>query len=546
MAFPRDVLKEEPPVMEEQTKLSDKLLTALQTELKEQAGLIGKLTAQTIEMSREIAKFFWSIFIELFDPILDQLIVSLNHSFLEITQEGFNKSVDKLGEAFNLDTRSIESLKGFYQVIEGSGTIPSAIIIALSFIQLLSIFNQANTGKIQQAIHADKRPFPADPGSTMRAAFLDSKLSERVWDLCRRNGLEDKDIELMFAAMYTLQDPNLIREIYFRHDPGEKWAENRLFEHGMTPDRIKETMSVWPMIPSIQDLIMMMGKEAFEPDMIAKFGLSAEYPEELDKWAKTKGLSPEWANRYWIAHWQHPGLSNVLDMFHRGILDWDSIYEYMRVVEIPPYWRDKIRDVAYNVLTRVDVRRIHKMGVIDDERLIKSYMDQGYSQENAEIMASFTIQYNESDQRTLTKNDILKAYEDRDLEFNQALVMLVEVGYREAAAGFYLSRVDLEMERAVRLERIGLIKDKFLANLVSEAGARNELMAHGVMQKRINELLDRWKVIVIKNAKLPSKTDVDKMLKHKIINENEYRKQMFILGYKAEYIEWFYQLASIS
>jgi len=233
-------------------------------------------------------------------------------------------------------------------------------------------------------------------------------------------------------------------------------------------------------------------------------------------------------------------------MYHRDQIDEEQMDEYFKLVEIPPFWRQRLKNVAYNVLTRVDVRRIHKMGVIDDEGLIKSYMHQGYSRENAEIMAEFTIEYNESDQRSLTKADIEKAYEDRDLDFFEAMVALIEVGYREEAAAFYLSRVDLEMERAVRLEHIDLIKDKFLSNLITEAAARNELMSSGVVTKRINELMERWKVTRIKNAKLPSKTDVDKMLKHGIISEGEYRNQMLILGYKEEYIEWFYKLAKIA
>ncbi len=514
--------------------------------LKELPGVYGKIAAMVIEFARTVVTEFFLISLDYLGPVLNQIFETFSHQFLTITKEGFEKSVERLGKAFDLDSRSIEALKGFYQVIDDAGTIPGVIVTIFSFIQFLTILNQANTGKIQQAIHADKRPFPADPGSTMRAAFLDPELSKRVWDLCRRNGLEDKDIELMFAAMYTLQDPGLIREIYFRNAMGNRWAENRLSEHGMTPERIKETMSVWPTIPSVQDILYLMGREAFEPDQIKRFGLGADQPKDLVPILQLKGLDSDWASKYWAAHWQQPALGNVFEMLHREQVNEDDIDEFFKVVETPPFWRQRLKNIAYKVLTRVDVRRIHKMGVISDEQLIKNYMHQGYSRENAEIMSEFTVEYNESDQRALTKADILKAYEDRDLSFEQALVMLVEIGYREAAAGFYLSRVDLEMERAVRLEQIDLVKDKFLSNLVSEAAARNQLMAAGVVQKRINELLDRWKIIRIKNAKLPSKTDVDKMLKHDIINEAEYRKQMLILGYSEDYIEWFYQLATVS
>ena len=530
----------------EAVKKTEKELNTIIEAIGEIPSISGQIIAHIMKVSQIMAEFFWEQALQFAKPIVSQILTTLDNQFLKISEEGFNKTVERIGESFNLDRQSVEALKGFYQVIEGSGTIPSILVIVFGLMQLLTITNQANTGKIQQAIHADKRPFPADPGSTMRAAFLDPELSKRVWDLCRRNGLEDGDIELMFAAMYTLQDPGLIREIYFRKNPGKAWAENRLSEHGMTPERIKETMSVWPTIPSVQDILYLMGREAFEPDQIARFGLGADQPKDLVSILQLKGLDADWASKYWAAHWQQPALGNVFEMLHREQVNEDDIDEFFKVVETPPFWRERLKNIAYKVLTRVDVRRIHKMGVISDEQLIKNYMHQGYSRENAEIMSEFTVEYNESDQRALTKADILKAYEDRDLSFKQALVMLVEIGYREAAAGFYLSRVDLEMERAVRLEQIDLIKDKFLSNLSSEADTRNQLTAAGVVQKRINELLDRWKIIRIKNAKLPSKTDVDKMLKHGIINEAEYRKQMLILGYSEDYIEWFYQLATVS
>ena len=530
----------------EELKKSQAKLEVVVDNLKVGAGIAGEVVAKIVEATQEIAGFFWSVGMEFLGPIIGQIFEAINTDFLNISQEGFDKAVENIGQSFDLDSNSINVLKGFYQVIDDAGTIPQIILIVFSFVQLLTIMNQANTGKVQQAIHKQRRPFPADMGSTIRAAFLDPGLADKVWELGRRNGLEDSDIELMFAAQYTLIDPNTLREIYFRHNKSEDWAAQQLFQHGLTPDRIKEMMSVWPVIPSVQDIVYLMGREAFEPDQISRFGLAADQPEQLEEFMRMKGLSAEWAQKYWIAHWQNPALNNVFEMYHRDQIDEEQMDEYFKLVEIPPFWRQRLKNVAYNVLTRVDVRRIHKMGVIDDEGLIKSYMHQGYSRENAEIMSEFTIEYNESDQRSLTKADIEKAYEDRDLDFFEAMVSLIEIGYRESAAAFYLSRVDLEMERAVRLEHIDLIKDKFLSNLITEAAARNELMSSGVVSKRINELMERWKVTRVKNAKLPSKTDVDKMMKHGIISEGEYRNQMLILGYKEEYIEWFYQLAKIA
>ena len=97
------------------------------------------------------------------------------------------------------------------------------------------------------------------------------------------------------------------------------------------------------------------------------------------------------------------------------------------------------------------------------------------------------------------------------------------------------------MQRATRLERISLTKEKFLSSLVTEMEARNLLVSYGVEIARINELLDRWTVQILKNAKLPSKTDLDKFVRSEVINEDGYRVEMSKLGYSDYYINLYWK-----
>ena len=157
------------------------------------------------------------------------------------------------------------------------------------------------------------------------------------------------------------------------------------------------------------------------------------------------------------------------------------------------------------------------------------------------MMAEFYKKYNARTAKELSRSDIEKAYEDRDLTYSQAVSLLGAIGYDEEIADFYLSRVELEMQRATRLERIALTKEKFLSSLVTESGARNLLVSYGVEIARINELLDRWTVQVLKNAKLPSKTDLDKFVRSEVINEDGYRVEMDKLGYSTYYIDLYWK-----
>jgi len=48
--------------------------------------------------------------------------------------------------------------------------------------------------------------------------------------------------------------------------------------------------------------------------------------------------------------------------------------------------------------------------------------------------------------------------------------------------------------------------------------------------------MERWRVQIIKNAKMPSKTDLDKFVRAKVIDRDGYIVEMSKLGYSEYYI----------
>ena len=384
-------------------------------------------------------------------------------------------------------------------------------------------------------------PNTPSPGEVIKAAFIDPSRYEQVVKALQQNGLSESDIDLLFVNNYELYTEQHIRALYFRGALTVEEANNRLSELGYTPERIAELKQGWKVIPGIQDLIMMQAKEAFEPDLISKYGLGAEEPTDIYEWTRKQGMDDVWAQRYWSSHWQHASYNQVMEMLHRGYIEEADVYDWYRLVEIPPYWRDLLTKIAYSPYTRVDVRRMHAAGVIGDDALVQAMKDIGYDQEHAEKMAEFYKKYNAGSEKELSRTDIEKAYEDGDLTYTQAVGALESIGYDEALCDFYISRIELEKQRAARLERIDLTKEKLLSNLIDVSKARNLLVSYGVEIVRINELIDRWQVLLIKNAKLPSKTDLDKFVRSKVIDHDGYFLEMGKLGYSEYYINLYWK-----
>jgi len=467
-----------------------------------------------------------------------EAIVS-QHAF-EIPKSAWESAIDLIGTTFGLNVEETKTLKSYYQSLGDASPIVRMLCLVSIFSTIMQWVMGPGMGKITQGLMTKLRPMAPGSGEVMGARALDPALDKKIWDVLRRNGYKDSDIELMFASTYQRIPESVLREIYHRHGKSVDWAQHRLQELGYTPERVSEIMSVWPILPPLSDIIMMMGREAFEPDMIARFGLGEKQPELLTQFAGELGLSPEWATRYWVAHWIHPGLQTVLDMYHRDIISWDDVYEYMSVVELPPYWREKIRLAAYNVITRVDARRMYGTGTIDQVQLFNIYRHMGYSPEDALRLVDFTIKYETGADKDFTREDIIRAYTYGDISRGEALSYLMRIGYLEDAATFYLERADLDKARTQLKDRMSLLKERFLANLISEAELTAQMVSLGLKPEQVSNQLQSWRVLVNKNAKLPSKTDFDKFLRSGLIGEVEYRAEMGKLGYSKHYTDLYF------
>ncbi|GAI66739.1 unnamed protein product, partial [marine sediment metagenome] len=102
-----------------------------------------------------------------------------------------------------------------------------------------------------------------------------------------------------------------------RKDPSLSGLEDDLRKIGIHPDYIDVYKTLAYPIPPVADIITMAVREAFSPEIAARFGQYQDYPPAFEEWAQKKGLSKEWSQRYWAAHWSLPSAQQGFEMLHR-------------------------------------------------------------------------------------------------------------------------------------------------------------------------------------------------------------------------------------
>ncbi len=414
------------------------------------------------------------------------------------------------------------------------------------FFNYITLQSETSMAKQSQSINKERRPYLPNYGDVINAAFIAPEKVGDIKEIMKRTGIPDEYIDLLFISKYSLYPVEVVKDLYLRGILTKDLMYERMRELGFTDTRIKEISQAWEVIPSPQDLFWMVGKEAFEPDMIQTIGLDDEFPVDQVHWLKKQGISEDWARKYWYAHWDEPSIGQGYEMLQRGVIGLNELDMLYRAVEIPPYWRDKLTQIAYRPLSRVDVRRMHKIGVLSEEELIKAYTDLGYNRDNAIKMTQFTVLYNQSTGSGVTKSQILSSYKLGMINRTDAKDLLLSIDVGEDQSEFLLYHEDYKRDHELVEKQIKNIGDKYKLGIINIIEVRSQLGKLNLLSERVELLVETWDIDKFEDTKIPSKTDLDKFYRNKIINRDEYYLEMKKLGYTETAVNWYLKLVELT
>ena len=184
---------------------------------------------------------------------------------------------------------------------------------------------------------------------------------------------------------------------------------------GVEQNVAQKLLTANEVIPSAQDLIQFLVREVFTPSVRAKFSYDSDFPEAaLTEGAKI-GIPAQLMRDYWAAHWVLPSVSQMYESLHRfnpkyidraaddlsaiGLAadqvstDVDTVEEFLKVADYPEYFRNRLLATSYSNLTRVDVRRMVRLQLLDYNDAEYQYLKQGYYPRDARRLTKFGYVY---------------------------------------------------------------------------------------------------------------------------------------------------------
>lgn len=361
--------------------------------------------------------------------------------------------------------------------------------------------------------------------------------TQPYFDDCAKLGFTENRAENIYISSQKILQVGDLISAWRREIIPEAKLNEYLAMLRFTEDDVNTLKTVTEYFPTPQDMIQFAVREVYTPAIVEKFGQKEDLPEKFLTEAKKAGLPKEQAENYWAAHWDLPGVRQGFEMLHRQVIKMPELDMLMKALDIMPFWRSKLVEISYNPLTRVDVRRMYSLGVLNDEGVKKAYLDLGYNDDNATLMLEFTKKYESKDTVGLSRSVVMKAFLEGLITLEQLKIYLEMFDYPEEVVKFWLTMAEYEKEKGQVDDRIDEMITRYRMGDLTIEGLRNELDRMDLPAAYVNTIINNETLKISQKRKLPTRSDLTHWLELNIINDQMFSTRMKQLGYRADDVE---------
>lgn len=244
---------------------------------------------------------------------------------------------------------------------------------------------------------------------------------EKFLELMKHQGFDEEQSENITTAQQQILNINENITLYRRGLLGtpDRSDDTVFFDNmskiGVQQDIAQKLLEANEVIPSVQDLIRFLVREVYTSSVRTKFGYDEDFPTAAIEQGKKIGIQPQTMRDYWAAHWQLPGVSQMYEALHRfnpryisranddlnaiGLTedevttDVSTVEEFLKVADYPDYFRKRLLATSYNNMTRVDVRRMIRLQLLDYDDAEYQYLKQGYYPRDSRRLTKFGYVY---------------------------------------------------------------------------------------------------------------------------------------------------------
>ena len=315
-------------------------------------------------------------------------------------------------------------------------------------------------------------------------------------------GYTDEDAATLIDIQGEPLAPGQLLDLLNRGDVDEAFVRQGLNESRLKPKYNDALLKLRFQLLGASDYIRFAVREVFSPASRAALTLDEDYPAILTEKLRRIGYSEDDARDSWAAHWELPSPSQAYEMLHRGLITESQLDDYLKSADYAPVWRPLLKAISYDPLTRVDVRRAYKLGVVSLDDVKATYRSIGYDEKNAAILTEFTrvdADEERKQERELlvgpVKSSALAMYKARRIGEDQLRQTLADLKYPKELVDRFIADIDFVREQDHREDVAAAVKASYVKALRSRDDTIAVLVKSGYTSAELDQLLETWDIL---------------------------------------------------
>lgn len=294
-------------------------------------------------------------------------------------------------------------------------------------------------------------------------------------------------------------------------------------------------------IPPVSELIRMMVRDVTNQTVVDTFNLDASFGDnwqgQLAQWGDQQGISTQYAQYEWRAHWDIPSNTQLFEMFHRyrNLQPGDPLYTDQQTIlkalqqnDTLPFWQQRLLGTSFRLVPRSDLIQMTRYGVLTEDELKQHVSQLGYSDDDTKEYLDYLGRRHKLTART---HPYTRLYIQGQISQEQLSERLQADFYTQQevndtvsyATGIFKGRQNAQCRDAIR-------KRFFLGELQAN-DVQAQLTQLGYDANEVQTYISTWSCVRAAKLKHGTAAMLCKWAKQGIIGLDQMTQQLLNIGY---------------
>jgi hypothetical protein len=221
-------------------------------------------------------------------------------------------------------------------------------------------------------------------------------------------------------------------------------------------------------------------------------------------------------------------------LYNRGLVTEQQVKQALLESRV----KNKYVDLAFQLHRKIPptnlLQRALRYGVITHADAIRSIMDDGYSEADANILVKSASAEKLHTYSNRVVSAIETAYEENTIPVDQAKAMIVSLGYEDSEAAFILQAAEFRRSARIVNQVAENVKGRYVAHIITRVQASNDLDAIGIPATQRDYMLSLWDIEASAHIRHLTEAQVVKAVHKQLITPDDGAARLVAMGYSAD------------